>query len=372
MAHNPPFRGVAYEFYVSLVSQSNTKVFQSNPTLAAGDAKVSKDGAALANLATLPAAVASGKFVKVNLSATEMTADNVTVGFSDVAGAEWCDLTINIQTVNTSIPAAVVSIAAGAINAAAIADNAIDAGALATGAVDKIVDAVWDELQADHDDLSPMTMGGALATAAATIDVWDAQLGPYTTAGSAGKALSDAAAGGGGSSPAAIADAVWDEAVSGHSSPGSAGLSLVHADRGNKIGDSTTAAENLKKAFDGTGYSANLTVAATLNVTNHVLADLRKVGGASTGDYTAFVNLLKGTVPATVVAGTNSTTVISTGLTSAVNGFYVGKTLFVSGGARLGEGGRVVTAYDGATKRLTVSPALSGALTPGDTVVLVG
>ena len=49
-----------------------------------------------------------------------------------------------------------------------------------------------------------------------------------------------------------------------------------------------TAADNLKKAFDGTGYSAaGLTVGTVTNVTNHVLADLRKIGGASTGDYTA-------------------------------------------------------------------------------------
>lgn len=97
--YQPPKRGVEYITYVSLVSQADAKLLQSNPTLAAGDVKISKDGGAFANLNTLPTVTpASGKGVKVTLSATEMTADNVLVIFSDAAGAEWCDLSLNIQT----------------------------------------------------------------------------------------------------------------------------------------------------------------------------------------------------------------------------------------------------------------------------------
>ncbi|HEX5635558.1 MAG TPA: hypothetical protein VFY78_00600 [Gammaproteobacteria bacterium] len=95
----PAKRGVEYIFYVSLVQQADTKLFQSNPTLAAGDVVISKDGGATANLTTLPTVTpASSKSVKVTLSATEMTADNVLVIFSDAAGAQWCDLSINIHT----------------------------------------------------------------------------------------------------------------------------------------------------------------------------------------------------------------------------------------------------------------------------------
>lgn len=94
-----PKRATEYIFYISLVSQANTKVFQSNPTIAAGDFKVSIDGGALANPATLPAVTpASSKMVKITLSIAEMTGDNITVVCSDASGAEWCDLTINIQT----------------------------------------------------------------------------------------------------------------------------------------------------------------------------------------------------------------------------------------------------------------------------------
>jgi hypothetical protein len=99
----PAKRATELIFYMGLVSQS-TGQFQANPTLAAGDVKVSKDGGALANLTTLPTVTpAAGKMVKVTLSAPEMTADNVTVVFSDAAGAEWDDCIINIQTAANQI-----------------------------------------------------------------------------------------------------------------------------------------------------------------------------------------------------------------------------------------------------------------------------
>ena len=86
-------------FYVSLVSQASTLVFQANPTLAAGDVKIAVDDAEPANLGTLPAVDADfTKRVKVTLSQAETKGDNLTIIFSDAAGAEWCDLTVNIQT----------------------------------------------------------------------------------------------------------------------------------------------------------------------------------------------------------------------------------------------------------------------------------
>jgi len=100
MASNvPPKKNAEFIFYVSLRDQSNTKLFKANPTLAAGDVKVSTDGGAEANIATLPAVTPAGsRRVKVTLSASEMNGDNVQVTFSDATGSEWCDLTVNIQT----------------------------------------------------------------------------------------------------------------------------------------------------------------------------------------------------------------------------------------------------------------------------------
>ncbi len=94
-----PRINTAFIFYISLVSQSDTKLLQSNPTLAIGDVKISKDGGVLTNITTLPVVTpVGGKSVKVALSAPEMNADNIVVLFSDVSGDEWCDISINIQT----------------------------------------------------------------------------------------------------------------------------------------------------------------------------------------------------------------------------------------------------------------------------------
>lgn len=100
MASNFPVYGVEYVFYVALQSQSASATYQANPTLAAGDVTVSKDGGADANLTTLPVATpASGKRLKVTVSATEMQADDVSILFSDAAGAEWADLHIDLQPI---------------------------------------------------------------------------------------------------------------------------------------------------------------------------------------------------------------------------------------------------------------------------------
>ena len=198
----PPIKNSAAGWigYVSLAPRTATGTWQSNPTLATGDVKISIDGAALANLGTLPAVTpASSKLVKIVLSQAETNGDNLTIIFSDAAGAEWCDLTINLQTVarqiddlafpNTSgrgitvdasgnananlvnIAGSAVStssaqigvnvvnaggtawasgsltsgvFATGAITAAAIAADAIGASELAADAVTEIAGAVWD------------------------------------------------------------------------------------------------------------------------------------------------------------------------------------------------------------------------------------
>ena len=109
----PAKKNTAYIFYVGLPSQSNTLTLQANPTLAAGDVKVAIDDGAPANLATLPAVDADfTKRVKVSLSSSEMNGDNITVIFSDAAGAEWCDVIVNIQTAANQIDSIATAIAA--------------------------------------------------------------------------------------------------------------------------------------------------------------------------------------------------------------------------------------------------------------------
>jgi hypothetical protein len=144
--------------YTALVSQATPAAFQAAPTLAAGDAKISIDGGAFANLGTLPAVLpAAGKTVKITLSQAETNGDNLVIVFSDAAGGEWCDQFIQIQTaarhlndlafpvtagnglaVDGNGRVSVASFAAGAIDANAIAADAIGASELAADAVTEI------------------------------------------------------------------------------------------------------------------------------------------------------------------------------------------------------------------------------------------
>lgn len=98
-----PQKGVAFTFDIGLVEQANRPQFKSNPTLATGDFKVSKDGGAYANLTTLPTVVSSGKVVRVALSSTEMNADTVTVVGSDASGSEWDDVIVSLNPTTESL-----------------------------------------------------------------------------------------------------------------------------------------------------------------------------------------------------------------------------------------------------------------------------
>lgn len=91
--------GKALIFYTVAVSQADTDLFQVNPTIAAGDFKVSTDDGAFGNPATLPAVnPAGGKQIKIVLSVAEMGGKVITVIGSDAAGDEWTDVFIQFFT----------------------------------------------------------------------------------------------------------------------------------------------------------------------------------------------------------------------------------------------------------------------------------
>jgi hypothetical protein len=98
--YNPPVSGEDFVIRVSLEDYATPGRFKSNPTIAAGDFKIDKDGAGLNNPGTLPSVdPASTKLVKIALTGTEMTAGVVTIICSDQTDPpEWCDLVICIPT----------------------------------------------------------------------------------------------------------------------------------------------------------------------------------------------------------------------------------------------------------------------------------
>ena len=101
-----PIKARAYTFNVGLVDAAAVTKLKASPTLAAGDFKISIDGGAFANLATLPTVTpAGGVGVKISLSAAEMTGDNIVIACIDAAGAEWCDQMIELCTQDLSFAA---------------------------------------------------------------------------------------------------------------------------------------------------------------------------------------------------------------------------------------------------------------------------
>jgi len=93
-----PVRAVAYTVPPFGLDSVSATVFQVDPTIAAGDFTISKDFGTFANLATLPTVSPSGSSsVKIDLSATEMTADKIRILGVDVAGSEWNPIEISID-----------------------------------------------------------------------------------------------------------------------------------------------------------------------------------------------------------------------------------------------------------------------------------
>lgn len=192
----PPVKATAFTFYVALVSQADTDVFKTSATLAAGDVKVSKDGGAFSNVATLPTEIGTSGVLSCPLSATEMNADVVTVKFSDAAGAEWQDALVVIYTaaqtldttdgvadtisaivghtdygnaklVRSATPANALVVIAGGAAAATVTSmgaNTVDAAAIATDAGAEIAAAVRTNLATElaHLDADVSSAGGGL------------------------------------------------------------------------------------------------------------------------------------------------------------------------------------------------------------------
>lgn len=127
--------------------------------------------------------------------------------------------------------------AAGAINAAAIATGAIDADALAADAVAEIADGVWDEATSGHSTAG--STGKALTDASSAGDPWSTALPGAYGAGTAGYLI-------GTNLDATVSSRL---ATSGYTAPLSAAgtrtaLGLASANLDTQLGDLPTAVEN--------------------------------------------------------------------------------------------------------------------------------
>jgi len=137
-----------------------------------------------------------------------------------------------------------------------------------------------------------------------------------------------------------------------------------------QIGASTTAATNLKKFFDGTGYNAAASAVGTVG----------SVIGASSANITQFLGsgtraskmagLLDGIVLGSAVAGTLSTTEMTTNMTETTNNHWKPPHVVKWVSGNLTGQARAVTGYVGATKKLQYA-ATTEAPAAGDLFIIL-
>lgn len=209
-----PKKNTAFTFAIGLGSRLARPAFQAAPTLAAGDFKVSIDGGAFTNLATLPTVTpAGGTRVQIALSAAEMNGDNIMVQCIDAAGGEWDDviITFDLSARNADDLATPTNITAGVITTVTNLTNAPTAGdltaamktsvttaataatptaAAVTGAVGSVTGAVGSVTAGVTVTTNNDKTGYGLSSAAVQA-IWDALTSALTTVGSIGKWIVD-------------------------------------------------------------------------------------------------------------------------------------------------------------------------------------
>ncbi len=382
----PAKRATEYIFYVSLVSQANTKLVQTNPTLASGDFQVSKDGGALANLTTLPTVTpASGPLVKITLSATEMTADNVTVVCRDAAGAQWCDLVINIQTTARQIDDLAYPATSGrsmVVDAAGLVDaNTVKVGPTGSGTAQTAGD-----IMADTNDIqtrlpAALVSGrmdssvGAVATGAITAAaIADAAIDAATFAAGAIDAAAIATDAIGSAEMAAsavdeIVNAVWDELTAEARTAGSYGQ-LVKDDINATIGSRATQTSVDNVQADTDNMQTRLPAALVSGrMDSSVGAMANDVITAAALAQDASEEIIKA-VSGTADAGSSTTTIVDAERTEADTDYWAGSLVLMTGGPNVGQARRI-SAFNATTDTITVANAFTQAVAAGNTYIIL-
>lgn len=98
--NNPPRSAVAKTYYVLLRSATDNTSVLLNPTIAAGDFKISIDDGAEANPTTLPSvSPANSGWVKIPLTSGEFTGHTIKIRWVDQTPTkEWVDGGISFPT----------------------------------------------------------------------------------------------------------------------------------------------------------------------------------------------------------------------------------------------------------------------------------
>lgn len=389
-----------YIFYAALVSQANTKIMQVNPTIAAGDFKVSIDGGALANLGTLPAVTpGSSVMVKFTLSTSEMNGANITVVCSDAAGSEWCDAVFNIQTSARQVDDLAFPTTSGrSIDVTTTGEVGIDwaniGAPTTTVALTGTTIATTQKVDIETIKTNPVVNAGTItfpttATLASTTNI---TAGTITTAtnvttvnGLAANVITAAATAA--DFGAEVAAAVWQDTVAGDFTVASSVGKSVYtgvapgANTGLFIAGTnaaTTITTALTTTFTGnlTGSVGSVTGAVgsvTGNVGGNVVGSVASVTARVTANTDQWNGATVGAIPPDAVfirSGTaqagGASTITLDASASATNNLYQNETIFIRSGTGAGQS-NIIASYVGATKVATVATAW--ATTPDNTSV---
>jgi hypothetical protein len=404
-AVNPPINAAAYIVYIALQDMSNPGSYKANPTLASGDVKISIDGGAFNNLATLPTITpAAGIAVKVSASGTEMTGDNIFIQFIDqTSPKEWADYAFNIQTTLANAAANIVQIDGVANTSHASGKIPADVLTWIGGAIPAVT--VTGVPKVDIQDIlgtvisTPATAGildvnvknianAAVSTTSAQVGVNVVQYNTQTAATDANNwPKVDVEAWKAGVVPAVSVTGIpkvdmADILGTAVSSPATAGILDVNVKNMNNVAGTaittvkavqglttadtittTTTATNLTNAPTNGDFTAtmktSLNAATPASVVGAVGSVTGAVGSVAAGGITnASFAANTGLVPVranTAAAGAATTITLDAGA-SSVDSFYNGCLITITGSTGVGQS-RIITGYVGSTQVATVDRA---------------
>lgn len=167
-----------------------------------------------------------------------------------------------------------------------------------------------------------------------------------------------------------VEDMVWDAVAAAHTDSGSTGEALGGGGGDGdvtSIDGSAAAAENLRKMFDGTGYAA--AASSIGSVTNEVPANVLKVSN-STASAQRLGFMAQAVVVGIAVAGTLSTTEMTTSLTESTDNHWKPPSVVKWVSGALNGQSRAIIGYVGATKKLQYQ-ATTEAPSAGDSFVIL-
>lgn len=170
---------------------------------------------------------------------------------------------------------------------------------------------------------------------------------------------------------ASVEDMVWDAVIANHVDSGTTGAALDAGGGGGgdiaSINGSAPAAVNLRKMFDGTGYAAG--TSSIGSVTGTTQANLVSILG-SVGDASLLGSIAHGAVGGAAVAGTLTTTEMTTNLAETTNNHFKPPQVVKFLNGPLAGQARAITGYVGATKKLQFA-ALTEAPLAGQTFIII-